>query len=244
MPDTQDATLTEFAELQKVHDLELAEGRAKIRAALEAHERVFGAKVKLWRLERGWSQEQLAGRLRDLGIEMHQTTVAKLETGRRPVRLSEAFAVATAFRVPLLSIFHGPVPGEPWSLKAMRERLERLDESIAGIESNLETMFKAYADYQADRLRLAAAMNEAAVAHERPEPASPETTRDVIGRLGAWRSLKIYLGVGREGKEMTAAVQEDRRSELDELLRAAETELEALAHERNELRQQLDDSRG
>ena len=58
-------------------------------------ERVFGGEVRAARETRGWSQEELAVRLRkDAGIDLHQTAIARLEGGSRAIRLNEAAALA------------------------------------------------------------------------------------------------------------------------------------------------------
>lgn len=64
----------------------------------------FGKRVRDERERRGWSQEELAKRLTDRGIEgMHSSTIAKIESSRKPraVRLAEASAIAELFEVSL-----------------------------------------------------------------------------------------------------------------------------------------------
>lgn len=56
-----------------------------------------GARVRMLRELRGWSQAQLADRLRSMGFDMHQTTVAKLEGANRPIRVNELAALAVIF---------------------------------------------------------------------------------------------------------------------------------------------------
>lgn len=64
-------------------------------------EQQLGKAVKRRREDLGWSQDQLAGRLVKLGIEMHQTTVAKLEQAKRPIRVNELWALAAVLRMPV-----------------------------------------------------------------------------------------------------------------------------------------------
>jgi len=71
----------------------------------ESREKRFGEMVRGWRLDRNWTQEDVAERLRHQGFEMHQTTVAKIERGARPLRLAEAAALATVFEMPVLAVF-------------------------------------------------------------------------------------------------------------------------------------------
>lgn len=61
----------------------------------------FGETVKKFRLAHRLSQLQLAELLADKGFAMHQTTVAKLEKGTRPIRLAEAFALADILLMPV-----------------------------------------------------------------------------------------------------------------------------------------------
>jgi transcriptional regulator with XRE-family HTH domain len=42
----------------------------------------------------GWTQTDLAKRMKQAGFPFHQQTVAKIENGERPVRLSESVALA------------------------------------------------------------------------------------------------------------------------------------------------------
>jgi transcriptional regulator with XRE-family HTH domain len=58
-------------------------------------------RVRELRETRGWSQTELAERLKPYGFDMHQTTVAKLERGGRPIRVNEAAALADVFQVGL-----------------------------------------------------------------------------------------------------------------------------------------------
>lgn len=71
----------------------------------ESWEKRFGEVVRRWRLDRNWSQEDVAERLRHQGFEMHQTTVAKIERGARPLRVAEAAALADVFEMPIMAVF-------------------------------------------------------------------------------------------------------------------------------------------
>ena len=71
-------------------------------------EKVFGAQVRSLRTAAEWTQAELADRLSAAGFPMHQTTIAKLESGARPTTISEAAALATIFAVTLDDML-GPV---------------------------------------------------------------------------------------------------------------------------------------
>ena len=57
----------------------------------------FGANLKIQREQRGWTQEQLAAKLREAGIKAHWSTIGKIENGDRSVRVDEAAAIADLF---------------------------------------------------------------------------------------------------------------------------------------------------
>lgn len=62
----------------------------------------FGSQVRIAREARQWSQEALARTLRDeSGIGIDQAAVARLERGKRAIRLNEAVALARIFGIAL-----------------------------------------------------------------------------------------------------------------------------------------------
>lgn len=62
----------------------------------------FGAKLRTVREARGLSQRFLVSELNDVyRVRWHQTTLAKTESGERPVRFAEAVALAGALGVSL-----------------------------------------------------------------------------------------------------------------------------------------------
>jgi transcriptional regulator with XRE-family HTH domain len=60
----------------------------------EDEERRFADRVRQQRQVRGWSQAELARRMEEVGAKVQPTTIAKIETGVRAVRLGEASAIA------------------------------------------------------------------------------------------------------------------------------------------------------
>lgn len=76
----------------------------------EAPEECFRRQMKEARIELGLSQEQLALRLRDMGLDFNQADVSRIERTsgkkvRQTVSLNEAFAIAAALDVAPLSLF-------------------------------------------------------------------------------------------------------------------------------------------
>jgi len=65
-------------------------------------EELLGAWVREAREHRGWSQETLARQLGETaGIDLHQSAVARLERGERPIRLNEAAALSKILNLDL-----------------------------------------------------------------------------------------------------------------------------------------------
>jgi transcriptional regulator with XRE-family HTH domain len=179
--DDQDRELTQLWQQVLREDLR---HRKSLRDICEYHERILGKKVRQLRIERGWTQEQLAEKLNEAGWPMHQTTVAKIEAGTRPIRVAEADALALAFGLPIEAMWYLPIAGEPWSMTAMKDRLKMIDDLIGTLEGHLRTTVITYAEQQSERMRLAQAMNEAAKAADRGEPEdlhlSPEESRGFV----------------------------------------------------------------
>lgn len=105
-------------------------------------ERKFGAKVRSLRLERGWTQRDLASKMTAAGHPMHQTTVAKLENGTRPTSVAEASSLASIYGISTGSLFGDTTPHdvssngsalfEKWAFmesEAVRAR-ERADKAL------------------------------------------------------------------------------------------------------------------
>lgn len=66
---------------------------------------IVAKNVRRLREGHGLSQQQLGNDLIPLGVGMHQTTVAKLEAGAKPLRLNEVAAIAAYFEVPIESLW-------------------------------------------------------------------------------------------------------------------------------------------
>lgn len=170
----------ELADLwQQMLEIERADSEpaspAEVREAYEGIERMFGERVKEWRQARNWKQEDLAEKLRELGFEMHQTTVAKLEKGSRPLRVAEASAIATIFGVPPLAVFLGPPPERtPMPLERMHEKLQSAQEHLEQIRQAIYEIAKTYADQVLAVTEMAQVMNEAALDAQRRSPDRPK----------------------------------------------------------------------
>lgn len=68
----------------------------------------FGVRVKELRKARDWTQADLAAKLRELGLDLHQSTIAKLEGATRPTAVHEVWALASVFGVAYSSLLTAP----------------------------------------------------------------------------------------------------------------------------------------
>lgn len=59
-----------------------------------SREAVFAGSVRRRREDKGWTQTDLAREMKKQGFSFHQQTIQRIEDGKRPVRLDEAYALA------------------------------------------------------------------------------------------------------------------------------------------------------
>lgn len=60
-------------------------------------ESTFAMRIRQHRLERGWSQAELASRMSKLSGAWDQATIARIEKGARRIQLNDAFLMAAMF---------------------------------------------------------------------------------------------------------------------------------------------------
>lgn len=158
------------------------------RIRFEEFERILGAKIRHLREERGWSQSDLARRLSELGLDLHQTTIAKMEAGRRPLRVSEAVAVAQAFKLPANALFWLPVPGEPFRLAEAREDLARSEKWTSELEETMLESIRIYAGTYASNIfhirELTDLIERSARIESAPESERPAMSKALLEHLG------------------------------------------------------------
>ena len=115
-------------------------------------DRRFGERMRARREAMGLPQNVLAMRLHALhDIRWHQTTVGKVESGERPIRLQEAVAVALALGVPLAEL---TTEGEHSRRTALRSRaasslyeLAQVRDHISKRMNQIEEDMKAYGEH-------------------------------------------------------------------------------------------------
>ncbi len=132
--------------------------------------------VRGWRLDRNWSQEEVAEKLRYEGFEMHQTTVAKIERGARPLRVAEAAAIGAVFDMPVMAVFELSLPHDaPWwsldsrptPLREKQEQLERARQLADRAHKQLYSAAEDYALFLGEREKVVLAMNDEAAKEAR-----------------------------------------------------------------------------
>lgn len=139
----------------------------KTRATLLGLELSMCDKFRQLREERGWSQLEISEKLADMGIDMHQTTVAKMERGKRPLRVAEMYALGWIFGLPPGAVFWLPSrEGMPPSMATMTEQLAAIDEQQNEMREQFLEVFRShlaqYSDLDSERAALIRAIREAA----------------------------------------------------------------------------------
>lgn len=164
----------EVEALQVASAREVEKNRDKVRAGTLAIEKALCQKLKALREGKGWSQAELASRLNDVGYDFHQTTIAKLEAGKRPLRVAELYAFSFAFRMPVQALISVPLSADPISpsLASLEARLADLDQARQQNRDSLMQIIEQLADvqstYELERLRLAERMRDYAAMKEDP----------------------------------------------------------------------------
>lgn len=112
---------------------------------METH---FRKRLKDERDRRGWSQEELARRLGERGVAVHASTIAKIETNARAVRLDEAAAIAELFGLSLDALLGRKVveDDQDHAMSVVAEEAERLISVLSQISARLD---RAYEDLDA-----------------------------------------------------------------------------------------------
>ena len=71
-------------------------------------EQLLGRQVRLLRQARGWSQQDVAEKMRPYGHHWSQATVTRLEAATRPIRLNEVADLAALFGIPVAQFLESP----------------------------------------------------------------------------------------------------------------------------------------
>jgi transcriptional regulator with XRE-family HTH domain len=123
------------------------------RPSLEAR---AGRRVRELRQSRGWSQTDLATRLRPYGFDLTQSTVAKLEAGARPTRLDELDALAAALGVPLADFLRHPDEFGTRDEEVLEREVLKIEASLEGVRDKIRAVDLRIAAAAAERGELRA----------------------------------------------------------------------------------------
>jgi transcriptional regulator with XRE-family HTH domain len=92
-----------------------------------------GPRIRFWRKVRGWSQEQLAGKVQIKGPPLSRDVIANIETQRSSVPADWMPAFAAVLEVDILDLFSPSHPLVP----ALRARAAKRHNDQAAIPSGL-----------------------------------------------------------------------------------------------------------
>lgn len=131
----------------------------------ESAERAFGRRVKDLRTARGWTQDDLARHLAAAGYTMHQTTVAKMESGVRPTDVGEIAAIAAIFGIQPAALFEDLPKEQQLRLRrlrwqGMRAGLIAIIEKRNRLRSELQTLETEYKSIETEYRRLGRQLGE------------------------------------------------------------------------------------
>jgi transcriptional regulator with XRE-family HTH domain len=196
----------------------------RVEVEVDAGERpeiVFGRRLRELRTGIGWSQTEVSRRMNALGHQLHQTAIAKIEAGTRPLRLDEAWDLATVFNVPLLEFFYARAEdliADLTSREELEARIVQLGDLLRAADEEIEharleegaavkkrALFRAELD--AARRRLAEQAADADDYEEFTEDdGGPGSVEDLFGRpdlpesLPRGDALRPDERAGRRGK--------------------------------------------
>ena len=81
---------------------------------------LFGGSLKYWREMRNLTQEAVTAEMVKRGFDFHQSTLYKIESGKRRVLLGEGMALAEILEVPLSRLTEPEVNSEPSLLASLK----------------------------------------------------------------------------------------------------------------------------
>lgn len=99
----------------------------------------IGSAVRRHRERKGLSQAELARRMKSQGHPWHPMTVARTETGERPLRLDEAVGLAGILGISVQALYAGPPVSDP-ELDQYEHALQSSEQRLFTLESRLATV--------------------------------------------------------------------------------------------------------
>ncbi|MEV1170132.1 helix-turn-helix transcriptional regulator [Nonomuraea sp. NPDC049784] len=165
-------------------------------------EKAFGAALRDRRQRRNWTQQDLADKVAELGVTLHQSAIARIEAGARPVRLHEALVLARVLVVDLQDLLPDLAvlaQADIGTLEALRDdavqTLEAARAQQAAVRTELEHLEEAFRAAQA-------AVESARMHADRADAEVAMRTRHLMEidmRLGEARERLRRLEKDRQG---------------------------------------------
>jgi transcriptional regulator with XRE-family HTH domain len=110
-----------------------------------------GIALRRLRRARGWSQEEVAQRMKAYGYDFHQTMIAKIEAAQRPLRVRELADFAALFGMEVHELIYPPAG----SLKEVSREIATLTKHLTSVDRDVkarrEELHKAEAALAAAR---------------------------------------------------------------------------------------------
>lgn len=119
-------------------------------------EEIAGRTLGQLREEHGWSQAEVARRMKAYGYTWHQTTVGRIESGQRPLRLNEVVHVAAMFGVsPIQLLVPSTTPARlSEDIEASKEGREHVMRQLADAKARLNGASALHSDANENYQRL------------------------------------------------------------------------------------------
>jgi transcriptional regulator with XRE-family HTH domain len=163
------------------------------------------------RTERGWTQSELSRRAKLAGLPFHQSTIGKIETGKRALDAAEAVALANVLGLDL-----GKVVSEAADIEA------QLDTAVAKYydrESNVQFAMARYVEAHADLHTICGRAVEGGLRTEDSNALKVAMNTAVLGDLAAQRITELGKEVWEvdlgEGVPMFGLTTENRIGDDD-----------------------------
>jgi transcriptional regulator with XRE-family HTH domain len=119
-------------------------------------EKLAGQEIRRLRMARDWTQQELARQMAAYGYDWHQTMIAKIESGARPLRVNELTAFAELFGVYPAHLITPHV-----SMEEAEAEIARLEPAARDAQAELDAAEKIVEDMGGD-LQAAAEARDAA----------------------------------------------------------------------------------
>lgn len=101
------------------------------------------------RTARGWSQEEVARRMKAYGYDFHQTMIAKIEAAQRPISVRELADFAALYGVEVHELIYPPASSLNEAEKEISVLRDQLQAATGRAEAAADALRQAEADLRA-----------------------------------------------------------------------------------------------